>query len=63
MNGPGKYKLDQGRNSWQWTKHAWLYSDLLPALKGESLSAVGFQQPDGGGIVISTSAVPLYGFE
>ena len=46
MNGPGKYKLDQGRNSWEWTKHAWLCTDLLLDLKGEHLSAVGSQQKD-----------------
>ena len=33
----------EGRNSWQWVKHAWLYSDLQ-ALKGEHLSALGSQQ-------------------
>ena len=33
VRGPRRYKLGQGRNSWQWAKHAWLYSDLLPALK------------------------------
>ena len=32
---PRRWKLRQGRNSWQWTKHAWLYSDLHQALKGK----------------------------
>ena len=36
VNGLGRWKLEQGGNSWQWAKHAWLYSDLLQALiKGE----------------------------
>ena len=34
MNGPEISKLGQGRNSWQWAKHAWLYSDLLQVLEG-----------------------------
>ena len=29
----GKVKVRQGRKSWQQVKHAWLYSDLLLALK------------------------------
>ena len=33
MNGPGRQKLGQARlNSWQWSKHAWVHSDLLKAL-------------------------------
>ena len=32
------------RKAWQWVKHAWLYSELLQALKGEHLSAVASQQ-------------------
>ena len=34
MNRPEMSKLGQGRNYWQWAKHAWLYSDLLQALGG-----------------------------
>ena len=34
MNGPAMSKLGQGRTSWQWKKHEWLYSDLLETLKG-----------------------------
>ena len=30
----GKQKLKKGRKSWQWEKHACLYSDLLQALTG-----------------------------
>ena len=33
--------VKQGRNSWQWAKHAWLYSDLLQALKQEPLTTLG----------------------
>ena len=45
MNGLGSRDyLRRGRNSWQWTKHAQLNSDLLQALKGEHLSALGSQQ-------------------
>ena len=29
--------------TWQWAKHAWLYSDLLQALKRGRLSALGSQ--------------------
>ena len=43
VNESGRY-LGQGRNSWQCVKHAWLYSDLLQALNGEHLSALGSQQ-------------------
>ena len=44
VNGPGRYKLGQERNSWQWVKPVWLHSDLLLALKGEHLSALVPQQ-------------------
>ena len=43
VNELGRY-LEQGRNSWQWAKHAWLYSDLLQALNGEHLSALGSEE-------------------
>ena len=43
VTGPGRSKLGQGILFWQWAKHAWLYSDLLQALKGEQLSALGCQ--------------------
>ena len=43
-NGPGRSKFEQGRNSLQWAKHVWLYSDLLQGLNGEHLSALGSQQ-------------------
>ena len=55
VNGPGTWRLGQGRNSWQWAKHAWLYSDPMKALKGEHLSALGSQQR---GFLISASSVP-----
>ena len=32
------------RNFWQLPKHAWLYSDLLQASKGEPVTAPGSQQ-------------------
>ena len=38
---PGKYKLVQGKESWLWTKHAYISafgpSDRLRALNGEDL--------------------------
>ena len=39
-------KLENGtkKNSWQRANHAWLYSDLLQALKVDHLSANGSQQ-------------------
>ena len=40
----GRSKLGQGRHFWEWAKHAWLYSDLFQALKGEQLSALGCQR-------------------
>ena len=54
LNEPGGYKLVQGRNPWQLVKHAWLYSDLLQALKGEPSSS-WFSTI---GSVISVSALP-----
>ena len=44
VTGPGRYKLRQVTNFWQWAKHAWLYSELLQALKAEHLSVLGSQQ-------------------
>ena len=41
VNGPGRHKLGQETNPWQWAEHVWLYSDLLKALKEEHLSALG----------------------
>ena len=29
VNGPARSKPGQVKNSWQWAKHVWLYSDLL----------------------------------
>ena len=46
MNGPERSKLRQGRSTWQWVKHARLYSELLQALKGESLSALVLNRED-----------------
>ena len=43
VNGLKRSKLGLGRSFWQWVKHAW-YSDLLQALKGEHLLALGSQQ-------------------
>ena len=37
-------KIWQGRNSCWWAKQTWPYSNLLQALKGEHLSALGSQQ-------------------
>ena len=34
VNGPGRQKVEHGRNSWQWLKHVWLCFYLLQALKG-----------------------------
>ena len=31
VNEPWRLKIGQRRNSWQWVKHAWLFSDLLQA--------------------------------
>jgi len=39
-----KKAQNRTRNFWQWLEHAWLYSELLQALKGEHWSALGFQQ-------------------
>ena len=63
VNGPGRSKLGQGRNCWQWVKHVWLYFDRIRALKGDHLSALASQQGrgwggGGGGGVISASAFP-----
>ena len=44
VNGARRSKLEQGRHSWQWVKHAWLYSDLLQALQGEHSPALDSQQ-------------------
>ena len=44
MNGPGRQKLAQGRNSWQCENQAWVSSDLLQALMGGGhLSTLGFR--------------------
>ena len=41
MNGQEMQKLGQAKRSWQWPKHAWLYSDQLQALKRKtSVSSV-----------------------
>ena len=37
VNGPERPTLWKGRNSWQWAKHAWLYSDLPQTLKGRNI--------------------------
>ena len=42
----GKVELGHGKGSWQWAKHAWLYSDLLHAVKEEHLAAWRSQQKD-----------------
>ena len=60
MNRPGRRKLGQGRNSWQWAKHAWLYSDLPQALEGKISSALGSQQK---GTLISVFTVPHCGWK
>ena len=38
MNGPGRYKLGQGRYSWHCAKRALMYSDLFQTSKWEHLS-------------------------
>ena len=53
-NGPRRSKLGHRWNSWQWAKHAWLYSDRIQALVGDyCLSAVGETW-------IYASAVPIW---
>ena len=42
VNGWGSLKLAEGRNPWQWVKHAWLYSDVLQALKRDFFFSSGF---------------------
>ena len=42
--GTGKVENKTRKYSWQWAKHAGLYSDLLQASKGECLSALATQQ-------------------
>ena len=44
LNGPGRWKVEPGRNIGWKAKHAWLYSDLLQALKGEHFMALGSQR-------------------
>ena len=44
VGGPGTNKFKTRNKCLALTKHAWLYSDLLQALKGEHLSAPGSQQ-------------------
>ena len=59
VNGQGGSRLGQGRHSWQWEKHAWIYSDLLLALKGRTfVSSVFFTD----GNLISASALPHCGY-
>ena len=50
VNGWGRLKLAEGRNPWQWVKHAWLYSDILQALKREFFLAVASQQISNGAL-------------
>ena len=54
VNGPGRSKSEHGRNSWQWAKHAWRYSDLLLALKGKHFVSPRFSKE---GTFISARAV------
>ena len=54
----GSYKLRQGKSSWQWAKHAWLYIDLLPALKETTFASSGFSTVNG--TLFSASTVPHY---
>ena len=56
VNGPGKWKLGQRRNS-ALTKHTWLYiySDLLHAFMGKHTSALGNNRGD---LNIPVSTVP-----
>jgi len=42
----GKVENRTRKSSWQWAKHAWLYSDLLQAVKEEHLAAWRSQQRD-----------------
>ena len=46
VNGPGRQKLEQGMHSWQWARHAWLYSDLLRALTTITIT-IYFIHPSG----------------
>ena len=58
VNGPGRYKLVQGRNPWQQEKHAWPYSDLIQTLKGEPWSS-GFPTDGSLTAVLPNTAEPL----
>ena len=57
VNEPGSCKSGQRNNSWQWEKHAWLYSDPLQALKGETTCQLGLLNR---GNCTSASAVPHF---
>ena len=50
VNGRGRLKLAEGRNPWQWVKHAWLYSDVPQALKQEHFLALASQQISNGAL-------------
>ena len=51
--GTGKVENKTRKYSWQWAKHAGLYSDLLQASKGECLLAMASTE----GTLISASTV------
>ena len=44
VNESARSKFGQVKHSWQWEKHARLYSDLLQVLKREQLSTLGSGQ-------------------
>ena len=58
VNGHEMEKLRQGSCSWQWVKHAWLYSDPSHALKRGTFVTSGFLTE---GVLISAFAVPHCG--
>ena len=44
MDWEGRYyQTELWKPSWQCEKHAWLYSNLLQALKGDNFTALGSQ--------------------
>ena len=55
---PRSFIIGLGEHHRQWTKHAWLHSDLLQAIEGE-LFSFGLTTE---GTVISESEVPHSGF-
>ena len=55
VNGPGRHKLGQEINSWQWAKHAWLYPDVLQVLNTFQLWVLKFKS----GCFASTETISI----